>query len=366
MGNVETLILGDYELNESLYKKFCESVEGLIRQMLADRDIKCVDVDARVKTKGSLQRKITRKGEGKYKSIRDITDVCGVRIIVYFEDDVDRVSKLVESEFSIDKNNSVDKYDDLEPDQFGYRSVHHIISFDERRRDLPEYKAYADCKAELQVRSVLQHAWAEIEHDRGYKTSSEVPAVVKRRFSRLAGLLELADQEFMAIRDSLEAYSKSLPEKIESNPAVVMLDAESLVAYVNGDSRVADLDAYIGRLMGTEIVDAEVNAFDRRVSQLLFIGIDNIGKLQEIVKSQGDNVKQFADFWVDDVLKADGPALPIIRSLPRGTSLFYLIFVILLRYDTPDRWSTYAQEFMFDPVGVVEKMSRASSALKFR
>jgi hypothetical protein len=61
---------------------------------------------------------------------------------------------------------------------------------------LVEYSTHTGVQFEVQIRSTLQHAWAEIEHDRGYKSEVEVARAVRRRFSRLAGLLELADYEF--------------------------------------------------------------------------------------------------------------------------------------------------------------------------
>ena len=58
---------------------------------------------------------------------------------------------------------------------------------------------------------MLDHAWAEIEHDLGYKARDTVPAAARRRLSRLAGLLEMADQEFVAIRRDLDEYAAALP-----------------------------------------------------------------------------------------------------------------------------------------------------------
>lgn len=53
---------------------------------------------------------------------------------------------------------------------------------------------------EVQMRSILQHAWANMNHDTGYKSGVEIPRVYMRNMSRLAGMLELVDDEFSRIR----------------------------------------------------------------------------------------------------------------------------------------------------------------------
>jgi putative GTP pyrophosphokinase len=105
---------------------------------------------------------------------------------------------MVECEFVIDWENSVDKGELLSPDRFGYLSVHYVASLSPSRLALPEYKQYGSIKAEIQVRSILQHAWAEIERGLGYRNQT-MPGRVRRRFSMVAGLLEMADKEFRDI-----------------------------------------------------------------------------------------------------------------------------------------------------------------------
>lgn len=72
-------------------------------------------------------------------------------------------------EFSIDEGNSGNKADMLETDKVGYLSVHYFLKLNNKRLALSEYKGYKGLKCEVQVRTLLQHAWAEIEHDRNYK-----------------------------------------------------------------------------------------------------------------------------------------------------------------------------------------------------
>lgn len=83
-----------------------------------------------------------------------------MRIIIYFLSDIDKVAKLIEDEFHIDEANNVDKRKQVEADQFGYMSLHYIVSLLEERLKLGENKKFAGLKAEIQIRTILQHTWA--------------------------------------------------------------------------------------------------------------------------------------------------------------------------------------------------------------
>lgn len=105
----------------------------------------------------------------------------------------------------IEKN---DKSDLLDKSQtVGYRSVHYVVHLNTSRLALPEYSRFRGLVAEIQVRTILQHAWAEIEHDTRYKAVDVAPTAIARRFVALAGLLEIADREFQALQGSYERVS---------------------------------------------------------------------------------------------------------------------------------------------------------------
>ena len=169
-----------------------------------------------------------------YGALSDVTDVCGVRITTYFADDVDRIADMIECEFNVDVENSVDKSAQLDPDQFVYLSRHYVGTLSESRLELTEYLRFSECQVEIQIRSILQHAWAEIEHDLGYKSEPAVPREIRRRFSRIAGLLEIADTEFAQIRDELRHYEATVPARIAESPDTVPIDQASLGAFVEG------------------------------------------------------------------------------------------------------------------------------------
>jgi len=203
-------LIAEYDRRYPEYAGFTERLAELIPALLAENGVSVHSVNARVKSRSSFGGKVVREGKC-YSSLEQITDLTGVRIITYFEQDVARVSEIVEREFTIDIENSTDKRKVLESDRFGYLSVHYVLSLGEARCAQAAYRRFAGLKAEVQIRSILQHSWAEIEHDLGYKSQSSVPDALRRRFARLAGLLELADEEFNKIRSDAAEYREDRP-----------------------------------------------------------------------------------------------------------------------------------------------------------
>lgn len=167
--------------------------------------LKVHSVRARIKTADSLAGKLARPDKT-YHHLWDVTDLVGLRVITYFEDDVPVIGHLIERTFDVDYQHSVDKRSG--DTRFGYRSVHYVCR-------LPGFPPqHPQPRFEIQLRTVLEHAWAEIEHDLGYKSRDAMPAPARRRLHRLAGLLELADQEFSAIRHDLHDYAARLPARL--------------------------------------------------------------------------------------------------------------------------------------------------------
>ncbi|SPV14118.1 GTP pyrophosphokinase [Burkholderia cenocepacia] len=348
VSNAVVDIMTAYDESKGTRGEFCLSVERLIRDFLDEEGIRFVDVVSRVKDRTSLEEKLARKGEGRYKEIADVTDICGVRVITYFEGDVKRVCDILEREFEVDRENSIDKSQPADPDRFGYRSVHFVVSHTEGRKALREYRRFTSFKAEIQVRSILQHAWAEIEHDMGYKSADEVPALVKRKFSRLAGLLELADEEFMTIRKELDDYEKNLVKKLEESADDIGIDSESFVVFVNTDEVVARIDNALSKIAETRLVDVSTRSIGRRVSQMNFFGFQSIGEIKHAMIANEALIYEVAQRW----LHRDGMDTPVAerwaRGMQRGTSTFYLAYTILLQSGDRKVLRAYADKFFKD------------------
>lgn len=193
-----------------------------------------------------------------------ITDLSGIRIIAYVEDDLKPICKVIEEAFHIDSDNSLDKSDELGTDRVGYRSIHYIARIKEGRLLLPEYKKFKDLKFEVQVRTILQHAWAEIEHDKNYKFNGVLPPEIKRRFKILAGTLELADREFNQLSNEIDKISKDVTKAEEENKLVTIpLNSTTVKQYLNNKFKaLVEEDLLTPALYYDDIILKELKDFD--------------------------------------------------------------------------------------------------------
>lgn len=292
-------ILDEYDEHHVLYEDFRKRVEGLINDLLASHQLIVHTVESRLKTRSSLESKLSKnQGEidSKYADLADITDIVGLRIITYFDTDVDRVARMIEGEFDIDRSNCSDKREMHDPDRFGYLSLHYVALLSGDRLKHSELKKFNACKFEVQIRSMLQHAWAEIEHDLGYKSSVAVPKHLRRRFSRLAGLLEMADDEFTRIRKELKEYEQAVVGKVERNPKAVSVDQASIAAFALNDEMVKELDQRCASTINASLVISET-LFAALALRVRLLGMETIGDLQRNLAAHEDIIpKYFASF----------------------------------------------------------------------
>jgi putative GTP pyrophosphokinase len=192
-----------------------ERYVAIITTLLDDAGINYVSITGRTKSVASFAAKAirTRDGEPLYDDpLTQITDVVGVRVITYLHDDVAAVAQLFADQLTIIDDRDLGE-ETARDGRFGYASRHLLISS----------PAGPERPASVQVRTILQHAWAEFEHDIRYKGT--VPAAdapdLDRRFTLAAGLLELADREFSEIRNRIQAsLSVSRPDVDPADPRI--------------------------------------------------------------------------------------------------------------------------------------------------
>lgn len=226
------MIMTEYEAQLPVYQRLEVIVQRTLEQALARNNILVTAVSTRIKTAASLAGKLALKGS-KYQSISDLTDILGARVITFYTDDVDHIAALAEQMFEIDWENSVDKRALHQIDSFGYNSLHYICRLPKSIVDDPDIPALNEIRFELQLRTTLQHAWASINHDIGYKTGVEIPRDYLRRINRLAGILEMADDEFSRIRTEITDYRRRVHQLVQNGKLDdVQLDGDTFTSYL--------------------------------------------------------------------------------------------------------------------------------------
>lgn len=359
MINIEKT-LGEYSVNEILYKECKEKIEILVVNILKQHQIKVHFISSRVKDKVSLYNKLNSKRES-YNSIEDLTDLIGIRIVTFFEEDVNTVADIIKKEFEIDNENSVDKRE-ADYDRFGYSSVHYIVKLNSDRNKLLEYKNISKLKVEIQIRSILQHAWAEIEHDIGYKNKESVPNAIKRNFSRVSALLEIADNEFNKMKNTIIKYKSELPNQVAKNPDMVKIDRNSIEYFLKKNKNLHEIDILLTKRINSELKPTD-NEFEYTLYPTLLkvLGIDNLEKLEnELIKNQ-DEIIEFAYHFNTDALE-----ISTTGHYSYGVSIFYLGYLLAIRRNDDEFLLNYLNSFLknVDFKKVVERLKRAFSSIK--
>ena len=180
-----------------------------------------------------------------------MTDLCGGRVITRTSDQVHAVCEFIEQAFIIDWPNSEDVSRRLKPTEFGYRSVHYIVQVDPDKLKAAGITATVPTeilglKAEIQVRTLLEHAWADIGHEMTYKTELKVPDNIHRQFASIAAVLESADREFGRLVHSLDEFKSNYGGYHTRNE--VQAEIARLRIVLTSDSQNIDLAVKIGQL----------------------------------------------------------------------------------------------------------------------
>lgn len=231
-------LLQSYAQQRPDYEAFEAALRHYFLDLFSHQHLE-LQLESRTKTLESVQEKILRQNKHYHDPLSEITDFIGIRLICYYLEDIDRVGDILRKAFEIDWKNSIDRRSlFLDPDRFGYQSVHYVIGLKAEMAAEAKWQPFQDLKAEVQVRTVLQHAWAAIEHRLQYKAEKGIPRSIKRRFYRLSALLELADEEFMAIRKQTHRLRQQHQEDLMTGNLSIEIDRYSLTEYLKSSKIV--------------------------------------------------------------------------------------------------------------------------------
>lgn len=335
----------DYDNLVLKYREIEKIVEKKLAEELDRSGIKIMQLPHRIKTWDSIEAKWVRKAD-KYISVGDMTDLLGFRIICFFSSQVDEAADVIRNIFDIDKVKSCDKRIMISPTTFGYISLHIICTL---KDDGSVPKELTELKFEIQLRSILQHAWAEIEHDLGYKTALEIPRELRREFSRVAGLLEIADEAFDNIRTKLNNYEQETVERLRTDTADQMtLDMHTLNAFMKYSQAADRLCSDMAKITHGKVIYVGAESYLPIFSAM---DINTLGDLYVLTNEEHDHALTLLKRALN---------YSDLEEITTNSALFYLLRARLI-------WGDYSEkeinDLYFSLCGEQEKADRDTAAI---
>lgn len=271
----------EYKIRRPLCTEFVNTLKRILNDILSNNPLKIHSVEGRVKTVEGFIEKASRPSDNnpdklKYDNPLDqINDQSGIRIIVFLPSDVDKINEIIKKQFNVIEKISHGT-SSLQENRFGYQSTHFVVKINNQRLSLLEYQKFRNLKAEIQVRTILQHAWAEIEHDITYKSAIVMPTEIRRRLAALAGMLEIADKEFQRIQEADKLQRSKTKQDIKKG----MLENVEITS----DALRVFLDKHLG-------TDARMSNFsyDWATRLLRKLGFVNFNQVNECINEYDDN-----------------------------------------------------------------------------
>ncbi|MCR4825221.1 MAG: hypothetical protein K5849_07705 [Bacteroidales bacterium] len=287
-----SLLLEEYrEMKPTLFV-MRDVVLDILRKDISAKGLTVTATEARVKEEKSLAGKLELKG-AKYASATDITDLLGARVITFYSDDVDKIAAMVENLFTIDRENSVDKRKMHQLDSFGYNSLHFICSIPASLYSDPEFPRLNEIRFEIQIRTSLQHVWATLNHDSGYKSGVEIPREYLRQMNRLAGMLELADEQFCLIRSGITDYRRRVQALVaDGHLEDVALDGDTFKSYLSMQPFDA-LNHRIAALNQAEIQEVSLMGY---LPILKALGMKTLGDVDQMIRDHQEDAYRLASY----------------------------------------------------------------------
>ena len=251
-----------------LYQRLKDEVYFIIDEELKKRKIKIHSLLSRIKEFDSFEDKIHRKNTEN--PFVDITDIVGLRIVCLFLSDFEKIREFINRSFDI--HNEDNKLADTEISQFGYQSIHYIVSLKDHCSG-PRYDGLRNLVAEVQVRTIAMDAWATISHYLDYKTESDVPRELRKDLYALSGLFYVADTHFqMFYQGSKESFREAIKhDSVDKNLLSLELNLDTLRSYAKA------------KLKDREISSPDF--FSTLLSEIKALGINSIKALDVALDS---------------------------------------------------------------------------------
>jgi ppGpp synthetase/RelA/SpoT-type nucleotidyltranferase len=227
--NIEELI-EKFRQSRELYENLVHEMKYTLTAKLGELSLEIETISGRVKDEGSLRKKLNRDKYQECKNLSDIPDLAGVRILCLYDSDFEEISNSIS--FILDVKSCENKVNDLGIDKMGYRDIQFIVQFGSNYGG-PRYDPLKGMNCEIQLRTVLQDAWAILSHHLVYKNEQSIPDRLKRDLNNVTSLLEIAQGVFENVKIKRREYLNHI-SNLEEEPKAFLdlpIDYDSLFAY---------------------------------------------------------------------------------------------------------------------------------------
>ncbi len=315
----------EFKDNMQEYEIFIFHLNQTIEKILKENNIFYVKTEARVKSLESFKRKLQVKSDKYENPILDMTDILGIRIITYYREDIDVILKLLKDNFKIDYENSTNKLKSLKYNEMGYLSVHYICQYKSSNKHIHGCKNF---KFEVQIRTALQHIWAQIDHQLRYKTLAKIPKKTKRKLFRLSAMLENIDDEFDLIKHEVQVVENFYAERFDEKEYSLRLDRSSLNFYLKyNDNFIHSISQRLGVFYFNNFEIAKEEKLEKELMKfLLQFDKNRIIYIEKLVNNIYKNIDMILEIFDEYTLKK-------ISYVVNSSCSFIITFLLLFYED---------------------------------
>ena len=271
-----------YNNNTSKYQSLLTKAESIVKELLEGKNVNYFDIKNRVKEFPSWKDKFHEK---KYKRPEEVSDLAGLRIIGPTLGDVKKIETVVENNFMIHSPGKEDKQKELGRDKIGYISTHYIASLSDNHLKLRENVRFMGLKFEIQVRTILQHSWADFEHDKIYKSRNALPDDLQRELYLASAQLETADRMIQHVTDYIEHQQRDVSKQVGEGNLGIKIDPITLEAYMNQRFPKENMGKRIPPMYGDE---------NEIVRELILGGVKSLKDLDNLLARKEGRYKQLS------------------------------------------------------------------------
>jgi putative GTP pyrophosphokinase len=266
----------EYDQRYDKYQRLKDEIQYILKRELEAQQIPYHSLEGRIKTFDSFIDKARRQEQDK--PFETIYDICGVRIICLFLSDIERIGRIIESNFVIHKKD--DKISNKPEEAFGYLSIHYVGSLSDSCSG-PRYNDLKGLNFEIQLRTIAMHAWSTISHYLDYKSPHAIPSHLRKDFNALSALFYVADSHFELFFRSSQEAKKIAEEKAQDFAKIEEeeINLDTLTAYLH--NKYPDRE------------HANASQVSELVESLVAGGYNYISQLESVLKRSESDLKEY-------------------------------------------------------------------------